>query len=199
MSRYGQSRSGMGAMPSAGIMPSGIAYQQGHQSLLGAEDVEGVLGKMFNVIASFYTVSVELAGTVGATQAGSVPIRPEPFLLKRITWATSGDTPAMIGATNSAGSAQGRSVEVSWEDEFTKFLGSRSCLLSALFADSQGFIDLPRPLLFQGKQSLSVTLRRIFWPAEDDEAFPPSICRFDFSFQGLSLLPQGVNQSGTAG
>lgn len=199
MSRYGQSRPMGAVMPSAGVMPSGIAYQQSHQNMLGAEDIDAKIGALFNVIASFYTVSVELAGTVGATQAGSVPIRPEPFLLKRITWATSGDTPSLIGATNSAGSAQGRSVEVSWEDEFTKFLGSRSCLLSALFADSQGFIDLPRPLLFQGKQSLSVTLRRIFWPAEDPTTFPPSICRFDFSFQGLSLLPQGVNQSGTAG
>jgi hypothetical protein len=187
------------AMPSAGVMPSGFAYQQGHAPTLGAEDVDATIGRLFNVIASFYTVSIELAGTVGATQAGSVPIRPEPFMLKRITWATSGDTPALIGPQSGVGSAQGRSVEVSWEDEFTKFLGSRSCLLSAQFADSQGFIDLPRPLLFQGKQSLSVTLRRIFWPSDDDDAYPPAVCRFDFSFQGISLLPQGVNQSGTAG
>jgi hypothetical protein len=189
----------MGQIPSAGVMPSGIAYQSTHMHGLGADDVESTIGRLFNVIAAFYTVSVLLDGAQGATQSGSVPIRPEPFLLKRITWATDGDTPANIGATNSAGSAQGRSVEVSWEDEFTKFLGSRSCLLSALFADSQGFIDLPRPLLFQGKQSLSVTLRRLFWPAEDEVTFPPTICRFDFSFQGLSLLPPGVNQSGSAG
>jgi hypothetical protein len=190
----------MGApMPSAGYLPSGAAYQQQHVSMLGADDVEQKLAGIFNVIAAFYTVSVQLAGDEGSTQAGSVPIRPEPFLLKRITWATDGDTPWNIGAGISAGSAQGRSVEVSWEDEFTKFLGSRSCLLSALFADSQGFIDLPRPLLFQGKQSLSVTLRRLFWPAEDHTLFPPATCRFDFSFQGLSLLPPGINQSGTAG
>lgn len=199
MSRYGQHRGLSGQMPSQGIMPSGVAYQQAHINNLGAEDVDASLAKLFNVIPSFYTVSIELGGTVGATQAGSVPIRPEPFLLKRITWASSGDTPWIIGANSSAGSAQGRSVEVQWEDEFTKFLGSRSCLISALFADSQGFIDLPRPLLFQGKQSLSVTLRRIFWPAADPVLTPPLPVRFDFSFQGLSLLPPGVNQSGSAG
>jgi hypothetical protein len=191
MSRYPQSR------PMGSMMPSG--YQSQHINQLGADDVEQRLGALFNVIAAFYTVSIELAGTVGATQAGSVPIRPEPFILKRITWATSGDAPSVIGAQSGIGSAQGRSVEVSWEDEFTKFLGSRSCLLSALFADSQGFIDLPRALLFQGKQSLSVQVRRLFWPAEDSGLHPPTITRFDFSFQGISLLPPGVNQSGSAG
>jgi hypothetical protein len=193
MSRYPQNRP-MGAM-----MPSGAAYQAQHLSQLGADDVEQRLGALFNTIAAFYTVSIELAGSNGSTQAGSVPIRPEPFVLKRITWATSGDAPSIIGAVSGVGSAQGRAVEAQWEDEFTKFLGSRSCLLSALFADSQGFIDLPRPLLFQGKQSLSVQLRRLFWPAEDATTFPPAITRFDFSFQGLSLLPPGVNQSGSAG
>lgn len=194
MSRYGQHRGLSGQMPSQGIMPSGIAYQQGHVNNLGAEDVDATLAKLFNVIPSFYTVSIELAGSPGATQAGSVPIRPEPFLLKRINWACSGDAFADVVGLAGGGSAQGRSVEVSWEDEFTKFLGSRSCLLSALFADSQGFVDLPRPLLFQGKQSLSVTLRRLFWPGDT-----PDISRFDFSFQGLSLLPPGINQSGSAG
>ena len=199
MSRYGQSRPMGAAMPSTPYPPSGIAYQQSHVSGLGAEDVEARIAGLFNVIAAFYTVSVDLGGTSGATQAGSVPIRPEPFVLKRITWATTGDAPSVIGSSSGIGSAQGRAVEVSWEDEFTKFLGSRSCLLSAMFADSQGFIDLPRPLLFQGKQSLSVQLRRLFWPAEDATTFPPEITRFDFSFQGISLLPPGVNQSGTAG
>lgn len=199
MPRYPHPRMQLGAAPAAGLVPSGIAYQAQHVAALGADDVEARIASLFNTIPAFYTVSIELAGTVGATQSGSVPIRPEPFLCKRITWATAGDAPSVIGASSSAGSAQGRSVECSWEDEFTKFLGARSCLLSALFADSQGFIDFPRPVLFQGKQSLSVTLRRLFWPAADSDANPPATSRFDFSFQGLALLPPGVNQSGSAG
>lgn len=197
--RHPHPRMMLGSMPAAGMVPSGIAYQQTHVAALGAEDVEAKIGALFNTIPAFYTVTIELAGTVGATQSGSVPLRPEPFLCKRITWATTGDAPSVIGSSSNAGSAQGRSVEASWEDEFTKFLGARSCLLSALFADSQGFIDFPRPVLFQGKQSLSVTLRRLFWPAAVPDDFPAATSRFDFSFQGLALLPPGVNQSGSAG
>jgi|SRR5690349_9064102 len=200
VNRYGSHRGMSGPGPGAGMVPSGIAYQETHRvNGMGAEDVEAKIGALFNTIPAFYTVTIELAGTVGASQSGAVALRPEPFLCKRITWASTGDAPSVIGGSTAAGSAQGRSVEASWEDEFTKFLGARSCLLSALFADSQGFIDFPRPVLFQGKQSLAVTLRRLFWPAEDDDTFPPVTTRFDFNFQGLALLPPGVNQSGSAG
>lgn len=180
-------------------VPSGIAYQQ-QEALngFGAEtprDAYGRISDEFNTIPSFYTVTIELAGTVGATQSGSVALRPEPFMCGRITWATTGDTPSILGDTGAIGSPQGRAVEASWADEFTQFLGSRPCLLSALFADSQGFIDFPKPVLFQGKQSLQVTLRRLFWPSAETAV----TTRFDFNFQGLSILPPGVNQSGTAG
>lgn len=179
---------------------AGVAYQR-QQSAMGApespDDVYARLQSEFNTIPAFYTVTIALAGDVGATQAGSVPLRPEPFLCARITWATSGDTPAFLGdaSVGTAGSAQGRSVEVTWGDEFTQFLGNRPCLLSALFADSQGFLDFPRPLLFQGKQSLTVQLSRVLWPSGSD----PDTVRFDFCFQGLSILPAGINQSGSAG
>ena len=167
---------------------------------MGAEsptDVYERLAGSFNTIPAFYTVTISLAGAVGSTQAGSVPLRPEPFLCARITWATTGDTPTVLGDSSAgvSGSAQGRSVEVLWGDEFTQFLGNRPCLLSALFADSNGFLDFPRPLLFQGKQSLTVNLKRVLWPTSQDEV----TTRFDFNFQGLSILPPGVNQSGSAG
>jgi hypothetical protein len=86
-------------------------------------------------------------------------------------------------------------VLVQWQDEFTNFMGSVPCLISALFGDSQGYLDLQRGLLFQGKQSLGVQLTRLFYPAS--EAI--DINRFDFVFHGISLLPLGVNQSGSAG
>lgn len=184
-------------------MPASIAYQEQHtiDGLGAGDDPIAELSKRFTTIPAFFTVTIELAGNAGATQAGSVPLRPEPFICQRITWATNGDLPAVIGpdSISGAGSVQGRVVEAQWADEFTKFLGASSCLLSALFADSQGFIDFPKPILLQGKQSLQVTLRRLTWPAVDQNTYPPSTTRFDFNFQGLSVLPPGVSQSGSAG
>jgi hypothetical protein len=181
-------------------MPSGIAYQEQYATEpLGADPRANAIEEAFNTIPAFYTVSIDLAGADGSQQSGSVPLRPEPFLCKRITWATTGDAPKIVGTSNGSGSIQGRSVEVSWQDEFTRFLGSGSCLLSGLFGDSQGYLDFVKPVLFQGKQSLTVNLRRILWPAENATDFPPVTVRFDFNFQGLSVLPLGENQSGSAG
>jgi hypothetical protein len=152
----------------------------------------------FTKVPSWYVCSVLLDYPNGSIGADSVQLRPEPFILKRITWATNGDvTPNMdTGSVNtSGGSAQGRSVTVEWKDEFTNFMGSRACLISALFGDSQGYLDLQRGLLFQGKQSLGVQLVRLSYPATDNV----DVNRFDFVFHGISLLPLGVNQSGSAG
>lgn len=181
-------------------MPAGAAYQARLSTeQLGADPNPAAIEAAFNTIPSFYTVSIDLAGADGSQQSGSVPLRPEPFLCKRITWATTGDSPKLVGSSNGSGSLQGRAVEVSWQDEFTRFLGSGSCLLSALFGDSQGYLDFVKPVLFQGKQSLTVNLRRILWPAANATDNPPVTVRFDFNFQGLSVLPLGVNQSGSAG
>lgn len=148
-------------------------------------------------IPAFYTVSVLLGGAADATAGESTPIRPEPFICRRITWCTSGDAPVFITVPSVVGSAQGRVVEVTWSDEFTKFLGNQPCLVSALFGDSQGFLDLPKKgILFQGRQVLQVDLHRLIWP---DAESTPATTRWDFSFQGVSLLPKGVNQSGSAG
>lgn len=181
-------------------VPSGIAYQERLATeQLGADTSAQLIEDTFNTIPAFYTVTIDLAGADGSQQGGSVQLRPEPFLCKRITWATTGDTPKVVGASIGSGSIQGRSVEVAWQDEFTRFLGSGSCLLSSLFGDSQGYLDFPKPVLFQGKQSLTVNLRRILWPAANATDNPPATVRFDFNFQGLSVLPLGVNQSGSAG
>lgn len=193
---------GPGPQPAPGYYPqtpSGTAYQETHTAMGAATDIEQQLSAAFNLIPAFYTVSIDLAGADQSQQSGSVPLRPEPFICRRITWATTGDAPRLVGPANGSGSLQGRAIEVSWSDEFTQFLGSRPCLLSALFGDSQGYLDFPKPILFQGKQALTVTLRRLLWPASDATTYPPVTTRFDFSFQGLSVLPYGVNQSGTAG
>lgn len=164
---------------------------QGHES----EDYPGWLE-----IPAFYTVTIVLGGdpTLPSSVAGgSVVLRPEAFVCRRITWATNGDTPKFIQTASIVGSAQGRSVRVRWDDEFTKFLGALPCLVSALFGDSEGFLDLPRRgVLFQGKQTLSVNLTRILWPDADST---PANTEWDFNFQGVGLLPMHVNQSGSAG
>jgi hypothetical protein len=185
--------------PPGAPLPQGFAYQ--NQQGLGQHPLDRG-GKLrddpafaqFNKIPAWYVITILLPGTDGAVLADAVPLRPEPFILERITWATTGDTPAFVD-TASSGSVQGRSVTVLFDDEFTKFLGKNPCLISALFGDSNGFLDLERGMLFQGKQSLSVTLQRLFWP----DSTTPATTRFDICFQGISLLPMNVNQSGSAG
>ena len=145
-------------------------------------------------IPAFYPIIIELGGEDGDNQPGSVPLRPEPFVCRRITWATTGDTPTYSTGIQS-GSIQGRAVEISFGDEFVDFLGDRSTLIAALFGDSQGYLDIPRGILFQGRQTLRCRLNRLFWP---DTQIEPATTRWDIVFHGIALLPAGVQQSGSA-
>jgi hypothetical protein len=146
------------------------------------------------IIPAFYTASIILGGQADARNGGSVALRPERFELRRITWATTGDVsqsfPLLLA------SMQGRCTEVSWGDEFVNFLGSTPTLIAGLFGDSEGFLDLPRPILFQGRQTLNVQLHRLFWPFDPNVA-PPIDTRFDFTFQGVGILPKNVGISGS--
>lgn len=148
----------------------------------------------YEKIPNIYVVSVALGGAAGATQAGSKQLRPEAFVLKRITWATTGDTPPFADLEPGY-SLQGRAVTVKWQDEFTQLMGTDEALISSLFGDSNGFLDIPRGALFQGKQALTVNLTRLHWPFATEAV----TTRFDFVFQGLGLLPKNVAQSGSAG
>lgn len=150
--------------------------------------------KDYEKIPNIYVVSVALDGTPGATKAGSKQLRPEAFVLKRITWATTGDTPPFADMEPGY-SLQGRAVLMKWQDEFTQLMGQDETLISSLLGDSNGFLDIPRGALFQGKQALTVNLTRTHWPF----ATEPATTLFNFVFQGLGLLPRGVAQSGSAG
>lgn len=146
-------------------------------------------------VPAWYPVSILLGGAANNIAGGSVPLRPEPFVLRRITYATTGDVyPAIASSVPPAASTQGRAVLMQWEDEFTKFFGSREMLVSAAFGDSNGFLDLPRGIIFSGKQTLSVRLSRLFWPASTQAIET----RWDFVFAGFSLI-RGEYQSGSAG
>lgn len=144
----------------------------------------------FSEVPAYYTISITLGGAAGNTQEGSVPLRPENFVCKRITWATTGDTEFEAGY-----SIQGRCVTIQWSDEFTRFFGSQPGLISSVFGDSNGFLDLARGIMLQGKQTLVIALTRVLWPTGPT----PGNTRFDFCFQGVSLLPYGIHQSGSAG
>lgn len=174
---------------------------QSHPTDYGADKLRNDpdIRRRYTIVPMFYVASGNLGpntGDVGAPNP-SVNLRPEPFIIERITWSTTGDAPpAILDPTPTGGSSQARSVLVTWSDEFTKFVGNDTpTLVSALFGDSQGFLDLPRGLLIQGKQTLSVNLRRLFWPS--DQA--PIETRWDFVFHGVGLLPRNVNASGSAG
>jgi hypothetical protein len=187
MGRAYQQQNALGEMPN-GPRPGGSPTDSS-----GVENDPRFDG--FEKIPAFYTVSINLGGSQGATESGAVQLRPEPFVLKRITWATNGDCYPALAVAEAGYSVQGRAVSIQWADEFTKFLGNQPVLISALFGDSNGFLDIPRGALFQGKQSLSCTLTRLVWPSEAEAINT----RFDFCFQGLGLLPKGVAQSGSAG
>lgn len=144
----------------------------------------------FVEVPAVYTATVILGGEEGADGPGSVALRPEMFALRRITWASEYDAPPFF----LIGGAAGRQVEIAWGDEFTQFLGNTPTLISALFGDSNGFLDLPgEGILFQGRQTLNVKLRRLLWAAEGD----PVDTRWDICFQGVGLLPR--NTGGVSG
>lgn len=191
-----------------GLVPVGQAYQRQIAMGMGAPaaaarvppimeagaDIEN--DPRFTKIPAWYVCTVSLAGTVGATGPGNVQLRPELFVLKRISWATTGDVYPYADVGASAGfSVQGRAVTIAWSDEFTKFMGNSPGLVSSVFGDSNGFLDLPRAALFQGSQTLGLTLTRLFWPSQ----LVAAVTRWDFTFTGFGLLPKNVNQSGTAG
>lgn len=150
----------------------------------------------FARVPAWYRIALVLGPAVGDYVAESVQLRPEPFVLKRITWATTGDVVPNLSPTPPGGSIQGRCVTVDWQDEFTKFFGDKPMLVSSVFADSQGFLDLPRGLIFSGKQSLSMKLSRLVnpWASSQDEVDTT----WHFVFAGFGLL-RGEYQSGSAG
>lgn len=150
-------------------------------------------GYLYNEIPAFYTVTVILGGAEGDVAAGSIGLRPELFECRRITYANTNDMDPEFPVLMS--SPQARAVEITWNDEFTRFFGSEPSLIANCFGDSNGFLDLVRPILFQGKQSLQVNLRRIVWPFISEGPGPDT--RFDFQFQGIGLLPTGVQVSGS--
>jgi len=158
----------------------------------------GAMADMFpewNKIPTVYTISIALDPGVGSSQGGSVQLRPEDFVLTRITWACTGDAFVDQGDYFSSGSRHGRCTEMTWSDEFTKFFGDTSGLISAMLGDSNGFLDLPYGIRFQGNQTLTLRLNRLFYPApvEDEK-----VVRYDFCFHGLGLLPRMRQSSGTA-
>jgi hypothetical protein len=121
-------------------------------------------------------------------------------MVKRITWATTADTPPYTPAIfvgTVTPSIQGRTVRCSFGDSFTNFLGQRQGMVSAVFGDSHGFMDLPRGIVFQGSQSIKVALKRIFYPGPTDsiEFTPPPLSRWDFVWAGVTLYPKQSGES----
>lgn len=195
-----------------GLSPDGLVRQGLHAT---PGPLEGLENEWYNQpqyaaytkVPTDYSVQISLGGAAGARVQGTIQLRPEPFLCNIITYATTGDTltQAQLAGGNTlpqhAYSQQARSVELTWGDEFTRFMGSQAALVAAIFADSEGFLDLPAPILFQGSQTLTVELHRLFWPYFVAEVIeiPEVETSWDFIFKGVSLLPLGVNESGSEG
>ena len=163
----------------------------------------------FTAVVAKYVIQATLGPNPGDNVRAQTQLRPEPFVLETITWATDGDLalPASFDSEIAFWSwtQQGRSIDIRWGDSFTTFLGTNPALLSALFGDSNGFLDLPSVALFQGSQNLSVDLRRLVWPLQvlsngEPQFFNnPRNIRVDIVFHGVGLLPKGINQSGSVG
>lgn len=151
-------------------------------------------------IPTWYTLTTELAGAAGSTANATEQTRPERFIPIRITYGTTEDI--FLGNQSGAvdpsppfviqNSVAARSVRVSFRDEFTHFMGTRQGMVSALFGDSSGFLDFPKGILFQGKQTLYVECTRIVEIYED---FPGGV--WDFIWHGVCLLPPGTQASGS--
>jgi hypothetical protein len=173
------------APPPAPVMPQpGPPHPSNHT---GPESWPQFAG--YVKLPAMYTGTDVLGNTVNSTASPSIKLRPEYFVCKRITFATVADidvtTPLLMS------SVQARAVECAWSDEFTKFFGSQPGLVAAAFGDSNGFLDLFGGILFQGSQTLTITLKRLIAVGAATPA------RWDFNFQGLSLLPPGQQSSGS--
>lgn len=206
-----------GYPPGARLDPTGTAMRARHATMgpvaLGdtREFYDPILEhpelRNFTAVPGYYVVTLPLGPQDGASVTRNRQLRPEPFVLRRITYATTGDVPnpgiefpfAGGAIPLYQGSIHARTVEVQWGDEFTQFLGKQRGLVASVFADSNGFLDVPNFALFQGSQFLEITLERILWPfagVDDENKF---ITEWDFVFHGFGLLPKGVNQSGSVG
>ena len=147
----------------------------------------------FVEVPAWYTISIILGGATGAEAAGSTALRPERFEARRATFAAQGDVPPFIDIPL-GGSVTGSCVEITWGDEFTRFLGEQPVLMNSLFGTANGFLDFPAHILFQGRQSLNAKLRRLNWPGIATE---PADTRIDITFHGVGLLP--ANAGGVSG
>ncbi len=204
------------------LVPAGIGRQARHATraplrsrnlgdtrtsldkFLDAPEMQG-----FTAVVAKYVITAILGPNPGNNVEAITQLRPEPFVLETITWATDGDLNLPPDSPNPfpfwSWSQQGRAIDIKWGDSFTTFLGKNPALLSALFGDSNGFLDLPEVVLFQGSQNLSINLRRLFWPFQTLSAGEPFFfnnprnIRIDVIFHGVGLLPKGVNQSGSVG
>lgn len=155
----------------------GILYVEGGRAQVTQWDFDD-----YTQVPATYRVEVTLPNEAGQRRADAVTLRPELFLLKRITWATVDGDPL----------AAGRTITVLWSDEFTSFLGRDPILMPALFGDSQGFLDLTREVLFAGKQTLSATLTRVVnFNGGEGDAIAQIV------FHGVGLLPPGMHESGS--
>jgi hypothetical protein len=186
---------------------------------LGDPDLGEYAAKYLNYtkVLAKYVINIILGWKVPAAESGSVTLRPEDFLWKGGRTVNNGEI-QNPWRNNQAGeleanangwypyigkSIQNRCVEMEFSDEFTKFMADKKAFIAAIFGDSDGFLDLPKPIILQGKQTLTIRLNRINWPFPigpiNDETWPdPFDVRFDFVFDGIMLLPPGTHESGSA-
>lgn len=194
----------------SGTTPSGLARQSQHALGVPADErpwYDYPEYESYNKIPQKYVVNITLSGDPDAQPVErTTDLQPPPFLLRRITYATTGDLLTLAQVDDGADiapfppySQQARSVEMEWGDEFTRFMGKTPGLVAAILGDSNGFLDLPVPALFQGSQVLFVRLNRLFWPLEIEEQvnIPEVDTLWDFYFDGVLLLPKDTNQSGS--
>lgn len=198
--------------PLSGLGSAGLGAVGSHDPDLGeyAERFRGWVK-----VLSQDPLNLILGPKVNDTISGSVTLRPERIILKRISWACDGEQQnpynGIPAAPNVNGwdpvvmnSIQGRCVEMEWFDEFTKFMSDRKALVVALLGEpGLNGVGLPKPILLQGKQTISIRLNRIRWPFPigpiDDKNWPdPFPVRFDFVFHSIMLLPPGTHESGSA-
>lgn len=184
----------------------GARMAEAQHGILGANPEDHPKFAGYTKVVAQYPVNIELYSDPTdrrASNAGSAPLRPEPFVCKGITWASDGDVPRpeegiYYEDMMPSGSTVGRVVEMRWYDEFAQFMGDRWAFITAVLGDSNGFYNLARPILFQGKQSIKIALRVVRYPHPPPYELPYPTWRFDFVFHGIGLLPPGEQISGSS-
>lgn len=157
----------------------------------------------YTKVPAIYVMRASLGSEDNAVESMSVNLRPEQFLLRRLTWRV---TPLIVTVDFEGTEVTypllppiaplydpAECLSLKWGDEFTKFIGGSgpapAGLFGALMGEVNGFLDMTREILFSGKQTISAEVQRVVSVAPWTQA--PAVTSLIYgtpAYQGVDVV-----------